>query len=82
MRLLAGLHEEVRRYGWVEKPIDPETGKKMFEPLEYSWRVEAAHAQVGRSRRLAKSFQQAVPAVAAAVTPEPVSTAVAVTVTV
>jgi putative transposase len=48
---------EVHRYGWAEKPIDPVNGEKMFKPLKYSWCVEAAHAQVGRSRRLAESFE-------------------------
>jgi putative transposase len=48
---------EVRQYGWPVKPVDPETGKKIFKPLKYSWRVETAHAQLGKSRRLAKSFE-------------------------
>jgi putative transposase len=48
---------EVRQYGWPVKPTDPVTGKHIFKPLRYSWRVETAHAQLFKSRRLAKSFE-------------------------
>jgi putative transposase len=48
---------EVRRYGWTTQPVDPVTGRKVFKPLKHSGKVEAAHAQLGKSRRLAKSFE-------------------------
>lgn len=48
---------EVKRYGWDQQPIDPTTGRKVFKPLRHAWRVEAAHAQIGKSRRLSKSFE-------------------------
>lgn len=48
---------EVRRVFWDEKPVDPRTGERVFKPLSYAWRVEVAHGQLGRSRRLAKSFE-------------------------
>ena len=41
---------EVRRVYWPDK--SPE-----FRPLPYAWRVEVAHGMLGRSRRLAKSFE-------------------------
>ncbi len=41
---------EVRRVFWPDKA--PE-----FRPLPYAWRVEVAHGMLGRSRRLAKSFE-------------------------
>ncbi|WP_017935213.1 hypothetical protein [Nocardioides sp. Iso805N] len=28
----------------------------MFRPIRHAWRVEVAHGRLGRSRRLAKSF--------------------------
>jgi len=41
---------EVRRVGWeVKQPV--------FRPIRHAWRVEVAHARLGRSRRLAKSFE-------------------------
>lgn len=48
---------EVRRYGWGKQPVDPATGRKVFKPLRHAWKVEAAHAQIGKSRRLSKSFE-------------------------
>jgi transposase len=30
-----------------------------FRPIRYAWRVEVAHGRLGRSRRLAKSFENA-----------------------
>lgn len=48
---------EVRRYGWATQPVDPLTGRKVFKPLKHAWKVEAAHAQLDKSRRLAKSFE-------------------------
>lgn len=41
---------EVRRVGWEDK--QPE-----FRPIQHAWRAEVAHARLGRSRRLAKSFE-------------------------
>lgn len=48
---------EVRRVFWETKPVDPRTGERIFKPLPHAWRVEVAHGQLGRSRRLAKSFE-------------------------
>lgn len=41
---------EVRRVGW-------ETKSSTFRPIPFAWRVEVAHGRLGRSRRLAKSFE-------------------------
>ncbi|MGC9666061.1 hypothetical protein ACNTMW_05825 [Planosporangium sp. 12N6] len=41
---------EVRRFGWDEK-------QPVFRPIRHAWRVEVAHGRLGRSRRLAKSFE-------------------------
>lgn len=41
---------EVRRVGWDHK-------KPVFRPIRHAWRVEVAHGRLGRSRRLAKSFE-------------------------
>ena len=41
---------EVRRVGWDDK-------QPVFRPIRYAWRVEVAHGRLGRSRRLAKSFE-------------------------
>jgi transposase len=41
---------EVRRVGWPDK-------SPVFRPIAHAWRVEVAHGRVGRSRRLAKSFE-------------------------
>jgi putative transposase len=41
---------EVRRVGWDEK-------QPVFRPIRHAWRVEVAHARLGRARRLAKSFE-------------------------
>jgi hypothetical protein len=44
-------HElEVRRVGWDDK-------QPVFRPIRHAWRVEVAHGRLGRSRRLAKSFE-------------------------
>jgi hypothetical protein len=41
---------EVRRVGWEdEQPV--------FRLIQHAWRVEVAHGRLGRSRRLAKSFE-------------------------
>ena len=47
-----GLHYniEVRRVGWDDK-------QPVFRPIQHAWRVEVAHGRLGRSRRLAKSFE-------------------------
>lgn len=42
---------EVERYGWAVHP-------KPFKPIARAWQVEVTHGQLGRSRRLAKSFEQ------------------------
>lgn len=41
---------EVRRIGWDDK-------QPVFRPIAHAWRVEVAHGRLGRSRRLAKSFE-------------------------
>lgn len=50
-RTLGRDHElEVRRVGWDDK-------QPVFRPIRHAWRVEVAHGRLGRSRRLAKSFE-------------------------
>jgi hypothetical protein len=41
---------EVRRVGWDDK-------QPVFRPIRHAWRVEVAHGRLGRSRHLAKSFE-------------------------
>src|SRR3954452_5561427 len=41
---------EFRRVGWDYK-------QPTFPPIRHAWRVEFAHGRLGRSRRLAKSFE-------------------------
>ena len=41
---------EIRRMGWDDK-------QPVFRPIRHAWRVEVAHGRLGRSRRLAKSFE-------------------------
>lgn len=41
----------VRRVGWDDK-------QPVFRPIRHAWRVEVAHGRLGRSRRLAKSFEK------------------------
>lgn len=41
---------EVRRVGWDDK-------QPFFRPIAHAWRVEVAHGRLGKSRRLAKSFE-------------------------
>jgi len=41
---------EVRRVGWDDK-------QAAFRPIRHAWRIEVAHGRLGRSRRLAKSFE-------------------------
>jgi putative transposase len=41
---------EVRRVGWDDK-------QPVFRPIRHAWRVEVARGRLGRSRRLAKSFE-------------------------
>jgi putative transposase len=50
-RALGRRHDlEVRRVSWDEK-------QPVFRPIRNAWRVEVAHGRLGRSRRLAKSFE-------------------------
>lgn len=50
-RTLGQEHDvEVRRVGWDDK-------QPVFRPIRHAWRVEVAHGRLGRSRRLAKSFE-------------------------
>ncbi|MGY2703335.1 IS5 family transposase [Nocardioides sp. HB32] len=50
-RTLGRHHDlEVRRVGWDDK-------QPVFRPIRHAWRVEVAHGRLGRSRRLAKSFE-------------------------
>jgi putative transposase len=50
-RALGRDHDlEVRRVGWDDK-------QPTFRPIRHAWRVEVAHGRLGRSRRLAKSFE-------------------------
>ena len=50
-RRLGRHHDlEVRRVGWDDK-------QPVFRPIRHAWRVEVAHGRLGRSRRLAKSFE-------------------------
>ena len=41
---------EVCRMGWDDR-------QPVFRPIRHAWRVEVAHGRLGRSRRLAKSFE-------------------------
>ncbi|GAB3869401.1 hypothetical protein GCM10028801_46200 [Nocardioides maradonensis] len=41
---------ELRRVGWDDK-------QPVFRPIRHAWRVEVARGRLGRSRRLAKSFE-------------------------
>lgn len=50
IRLGRQHHLEVRRVGWDDK-------QPVFRPIRHAWRVEVAHGRLGRSRRLAKSFE-------------------------
>lgn len=43
-------HLEMRRIGWDDK-------QPVFRPIRHAWRVEVAHGRLGRSRRLAKWFE-------------------------
>ena len=50
-RTLGRHHDlEVRRVGWDDK-------QPVFRPIRHAWRIEVAHGRLGRSRRLAKSFE-------------------------
>ena len=50
-RMLGQSHGlEMRRVGWDDK-------QPVFRPIRLAWRVEVAHGRLGRSRRLAKSFE-------------------------
>jgi len=50
-RTLGRHHDlELRRVGWDDK-------QPVFRPIRHAWRVEVAHGRLGRSRRLAKSFE-------------------------
>jgi putative transposase len=44
---------EIRRVGWDDK-------QPVFGPIRHAWRVEVAHGRLGRSRRLAKSFENTI----------------------
>jgi len=51
-RTLGKHHDlELRRVGWDDK-------QPVFRPIRHAWRVEVAHGRLGRSRRLAKSFER------------------------
>ena len=51
-RALGQRHDlELRRVGWDDK-------QPVFRPIRHAWRVEVAHGRLGRSRRLAKSFEK------------------------
>jgi putative transposase len=43
-------HLGMRRVGWDDK-------QPVFRPIQHAWRVEVAHGRLGRSRQLAKSFE-------------------------
>jgi hypothetical protein len=47
-----GRHHDLglRKVGWDDKP-------PVFRPIRHPWRIEVAHGRLGRSRRLAKSFE-------------------------
>jgi putative transposase len=50
-RTLGRNHDlELRPVGWDDK-------RPVFRPIRHAWRVEVAHGRLGRSRRLAKSFE-------------------------
>jgi transposase len=49
-------HLEVRRVGWDDK-------QPTFRPIRHAWRGEVAHGRLGRSRRLAKSFENSTSSV-------------------
>ena len=50
-RRLGHHHDlEFRRVRWDDK-------QPTFRPIRHAWRVEIAHGRLGRSRRLAKSFE-------------------------
>lgn len=50
-RTLGRYHDvELRRVGWDDK-------QPVFRPIRHAWRVEVAHGRLGRSRPLAKSFE-------------------------
>jgi putative transposase len=50
-RALGWHHElERRRVGWDDR-------QPVFRLIRHAWRVEVAHGRLGRSRRLAKSFE-------------------------
>lgn len=50
-RTLGRNHDlEMRRVGWDDR-------QPVFRPIRHAWRVEVAHGRLGRSRRLAKSFE-------------------------
>lgn len=55
-RLVANRGVRVDCVGWDEPQLDDD-GRRVFRPIPYAWRVEVAHALVGRHRRLAKSFE-------------------------
>jgi putative transposase len=56
-KVLSARHGcEVRRVGWNVPQLDAQ-GRKVFLPIAHAWRVEVAHGTLGRSRRLAKSFE-------------------------
>ena len=49
-KLVAHQDLELRRVGWDDK-------QPVFRPIRHAWRIEVAHGRLGRSRRLAKSFE-------------------------
>lgn len=44
---------EVRRVGCEDK-------QSVFRTTQHAWRIEVAHGPLGRSRRLAKSFENTI----------------------
>jgi putative transposase len=42
--------------GWDDPELDAD-GRRIFKPIQHAWRVEVAHGQIGRARRLSKSFE-------------------------
>jgi putative transposase len=52
--------EMSRRFGLEVRRVFHPDKSSVFRPLPYAWRVEVAHGRIGRSRRLAKSFENTV----------------------
>jgi hypothetical protein len=52
--------EMSRRFGLEVRRVFHPDRSSVFRPLPYAWRVEVANGRIGRSRRLARSFENAV----------------------